>query len=216
MNHLNQFLGVFKCMPDILKHESFQELPFHFYWKDRDVRFLGANNAQLRTCGLACNSQLIGLSHFDLLAAESAELLDRNDKCIMSTELPQLFIEHGSFLNGRATNVYVSYKMPLMSRLGKTIGIIGISFSVKNNEPMLSALPDNDRVDYKTKLTAQQLDVLFYLVKGLTIKQIARAMALSAKTVEHYLEAVRAKLNCLNRAELIAKAFRIVEIRKRL
>ncbi|MDX1901289.1 MAG: LuxR C-terminal-related transcriptional regulator [Gammaproteobacteria bacterium] len=216
MSHLNQFMGVFECMPDILKHESFQELPFHFYWKDHDVRFLGANNAQLRTCGFACHSQIIGLRHFDILAPESAKVLDKNDKDILSRELPQLFIEKGSFRNGQVTNTYVSYKMPLLSSQGKKIGIIGISFSIENNEAKLSELPANNQMNHKTQLTARQLDVLYYLVKGLTIKQIARTMTLSAKTVEHYLEIIREKLNCLNRAELITKAFQISAIRKKL
>jgi len=65
-------------------------------------------------------------------------------------------------------------------------------------------------------LTKRQLDCLLYLVKGLTIKQIGCELMLSPKTVEHYLDAVKTKLNCHTRSELIEKAFQFNDVRKYL
>ena len=71
----------------------------------------------------------------------------------------------------------------------------------------------------KTKsanLTNQQIECLYYLVKGKTIRQIGVAMGLSHRTVKHYLEAVKAKLHCKTRAELIDKALQMPLIKNKL
>ncbi len=41
------------------------------------------------------------------------------------------------------------------------------------------------------------------LCNGLTFKQIAKKLTLSYKTVETYMERIKEKLNCHNKAELI-------------
>ena len=65
-------------------------------------------------------------------------------------------------------------------------------------------------------LTDRQLDCLYYLVQGMTIRQIGEVMQLSARTVEHYLEAVKSKLQCKSRAELISAALKMQSIKDRL
>ena len=72
------------------------------------------------------------------------------------------------------------------------IGITG--FSLKIND--ISLIP----------ITKQQTACLKYLAMGFTHKQIAQKMCLAQKTVEHYLNAVKLKLNCKTRAELISQA----------
>ena len=66
------------------------------------------------------------------------------------------------------------------------------------------------------KLTDQQLECLFNQVKGKTIRKIGETMKLSHRTVEHYLEAVKIKLSCKTREELIEKAFQLPLIKDRL
>ena len=66
------------------------------------------------------------------------------------------------------------------------------------------------------QLSNQQLECLYYLVTGKTIKKIAETMNLSARTVEHYLETVKSKLCCKTREELIKKAFQISYIKEKL
>lgn len=66
---------------------------------------------------------------------------------------------------------------------------------------------DTPRIDCrKSRLSSQQRKCLLYLTQGLTIKGIAAKLKLSPRTVEHYLEAIKIKLNCCNKAELYVKA----------
>lgn len=48
---------------------------------------------------------------------------------------------------------------------------------------------------------------LYYLMRGMTGKQIAKTLKLSPRTVEFYLENAKLKLKCQNRHELINKMF---------
>jgi DNA-binding NarL/FixJ family response regulator len=66
------------------------------------------------------------------------------------------------------------------------------------------------------KLTDRQVECLYYLVKGMTIRQIASQLTLSHRTVEHYLETIKRKLQCNKRCELIEIALKMQEIKDRL
>ena len=62
-------------------------------------------------------------------------------------------------------------------------------------------------------LTNRKVECLYYLVKGMTQKQIASHLHLSPKTIEHYIEQLKQQLNCDSRYELISKALSYQEIR---
>jgi DNA-binding NarL/FixJ family response regulator len=81
---------------------------------------------------------------------------------------------------------------PLYGHSGNVLGIHGLSIPV--GEQCL--IP----------LTNQQTACLKQLALGNTYKQIAHELGLSAKTVEHYLDAVKLKLNCQSRSDLILQA----------
>jgi DNA-binding CsgD family transcriptional regulator len=65
-------------------------------------------------------------------------------------------------------------------------------------------------------LTDRQIGCLYHLVMGKTIKQTAEALKLSPRTVEHYLEAIKLKLGCRSRSDLISKALSMSVIRERI
>jgi len=56
------------------------------------------------------------------------------------------------------------------------------------------------------KITERQSEVLFYTIRGKTVKQIARFLSLSPRTIDEYLEQLRNKFDSSNKHELIDKA----------
>jgi DNA-binding CsgD family transcriptional regulator len=64
----------------------------------------------------------------------------------------------------------------------------------------------------KKKLTQRQYDCLYYLAKGMTIKETGCQLKLSSRTVEHYLDAIKQKLNCRSRSELVEAFFSANEL----
>ncbi len=59
--------------------------------------------------------------------------------------------------------------------------------------------------DTKVPLTVRERQCLKLLSRGFSIKKIAMELSLSQRTVEHYLENARARLNCLTTYELVAR-----------
>lgn len=52
-------------------------------------------------------------------------------------------------------------------------------------------------------LTQREAECVFWVMEGLTNKEIADKMDLSSRTIEYYLRNVRVKLNCYSKAHLI-------------
>jgi len=112
------------------------------------------------------------------------------DKRIMKTrKSEQVF--HAVCRYGK-TEWIRAYKSPLLGRNGKVQGLSGIAIPISASA--------------RIPLTKQQTACLKHLAMGLTFKQIALALGLSPKTVEHYLDTVKIKLNCKTRQELILQA----------
>lgn len=55
----------------------------------------------------------------------------------------------------------------------------------------------------------RQNECLYYLTKGMSLKQIAQKLRISPRTIEHYLDTVKVKLGCVNRFDLIEKMSKI-------
>lgn len=64
----------------------------------------------------------------------------------------------------------------------------------------------NNRIKVESKiLSKRQSDIVRLVVKGNTMKEIAKLLKLSPRTVEHYFEMIKIKLNVSSRSELMAK-----------
>lgn len=65
-------------------------------------------------------------------------------------------------------------------------------------------------------LTLRQYDCLYYLIKGMTAKEIANILGLSYRTVQDHFERIKQKFNCHRRSELIFHALKITYIKNKL
>lgn len=57
----------------------------------------------------------------------------------------------------------------------------------------------------KINLTARQEDCLFFLIRGKTLKETAKELKLSPRTIESHVEAIKNKLGCKYLSEVIEK-----------
>lgn len=60
----------------------------------------------------------------------------------------------------------------------------------------------------KASLTAREKEVIAFLAKGLSTKELAEHLFISEKTVGHHLGSIFSKLGVANRSELIVYAYR--------
>lgn len=202
------------------------------YWKDKKGKYLGLNT---RFTDYLCGSQLqpsdiVGKTDRDFIWVKEAPFLEKNDQEVICTTRAKTIIEPCRTIENKI-KLFLSHKSPLRSRQGKIIGVLGISYYLDGNHTTsetlttlgfstdliaFNLLQATSKDEHDDKLTPRQIDCLYFLVKGFTVKQIAKQLALSPRTVEHYLEAVKVKLDCYTRADLISKSLQIKAIKERL
>lgn len=68
------------------------------------------------------------------------------------------------------------------------------------------AQPPSSAVPVTEELTAREQEVLTYIAEGLTNREIAETLVISAKTVDRHRENIMHKLNLHNRVELVKYA----------
>lgn len=201
------------------------------YWKDASGKYLGANQWQVTRSGAVSQDNLLGATDYDLAWKAYANDLIKNDRQVITNKQTSIFIEPVKTIGAMSEATicvanYLSYKSPLLNRDGKAIGIFGLSYLLNDqqcHEEILNEISmfageygalrvKNLLLRYQQttrRLTLRQLDCLHLLAKGMTMKQIAHDLSLSRRTVEHYIEAIKSKLHCTSRSELIMKALEL-------
>lgn len=65
---------------------------------------------------------------------------------------------------------------------------------------------------YKIKLSSRQTDCARLLLEGFQYNEIASQLKLSTRSIEYYVENLKAKLECRNKSELIIKLTQLIHI----
>lgn len=197
--------------------ESFLALPScHVYWKNCEGQYIGCNDLQAKNMSLNKNSEVIGKTDFDFYWKNVANIYWDNDQEVIGNNSPKIACEPMRLADGSIEDG-ISYKIPLLSADGASIGVFGLSFrlteksSVYNYYGLLGsigmphAVPQREVKIDNTRLSKREIECLYYLVRGMSAKQIANQLTLSYRTVEYYFERMKDKLSCDSRSELIAK-----------
>lgn len=188
------------------------------YWKDKNGRYAEISEGFLPEFDMLYTAKdILGQRDVDLWG--DVPPFHVNDQKVLFNEKKQIFIEDIHF-NGYK-RFYMSCKSPWYSQSGELLGTAGASillnpknsFRLPHNDDNLIQLLDSIQFAYfknaSSTLSKRQMECLSHLAKGMTFKQIASTLKLSPKTVEHYLEIAKIKLNCLNRHELVKKAIEL-------
>jgi DNA-binding CsgD family transcriptional regulator len=123
----------------------------------------------------------------------------------------------------------ISFKFPIFGHNDKIIGVLGIStFTDKSLYEHAENLSNSMERIFQTRLipqyrnllpgfnlndtyfSKQELKCLRLMVAGKTIKSIGQHLKLSPRTVEHYIENMKQKLNVSTKSDLIEKVIQQV------
>lgn len=186
------------------------EPPFHFFIISPDSFFMACNDLQAKNFGFNTHSDIIGLHIFDIIReTQASHQLIENNKRVLIDNKKMVFFERSTSKNSTEITG-LSYKQPLKNNHNKPCGTVGIAFLIDNKESLFS---DGHS---EIALSNRQIDCLYYLTKGMTSKQIAQRLQLSPRTVEHHFEAIKEKLNCHSRTDLVEKAHQVTAIKQRI
>jgi PAS domain S-box-containing protein len=126
-------------------------LPVRVFWKNKDLKYLGCNEAFVKDAGLKSVDEIVGKNDFDLVWKNQAELFRAGDKEVIETGRPKLTYEEPSTApSGNAIWVNTS-KVPLKNAEGETIGVLGVYSDITAQKQMQDALRQSEN-KYKTLL----------------------------------------------------------------
>ncbi len=103
-------------------------LPNHFYWLDKNNRYLGCNNNQAIAFGLKNNLEVVGKTNRDFFNPGEADQLDETNLRVIR-EGKEIEIEEAVHFQG-CQRTYLSKKTPLYDEKNNVIGLLGISFDI--------------------------------------------------------------------------------------
>jgi DNA-binding CsgD family transcriptional regulator len=200
---------------------SLSALPFNFYFLNLEGETLHMNQQSVEICGFKSSADSRGKSLFDVSEPESAKKLIANCNEVIAENRIKIFEE----LNVRNDGVslqFLSVKAPWYNEKDDIIGIFGCSIVLGQqslaesllqitqlgllNSPNVSVsktiIPEKTHLN--EILSDRESLCVLHLCKGFTMKETAKIIGLSPKTVETYIDRAKQKFKCRNKAELIA------------
>jgi PAS domain S-box-containing protein len=101
-------------------------MPIRVFWKDRDLRFQGANLLLAHDTGYASPEELIGKTDYDTTSRDMAERYRADDRAVMESGVAKIgYEEPQTAADGSRVWLYTS-KIPLRNAKGEIIGVLGL------------------------------------------------------------------------------------------
>ncbi|WP_394833084.1 helix-turn-helix transcriptional regulator [Pendulispora rubella] len=204
----------------------FDQMPGFWGCKDDESVFMYANELYGQLMGLPHHLDVIGRTDFDMpcdtvVCAESFRAQDRQ---VLQARQPMNILDVHRFAGGE-WKAFIVTKVPLYDEngdvagsifhgrditspstieLGTLLGRIHADASFAGALDQGSYLLDDSReVD---SLTKRESEVLFFLIRGKSAKEIANLLSLSYRTVEQYVDAIKSKFDAHSKSDLIEAA----------
>jgi PAS domain S-box-containing protein len=140
-----------------------------FFAKDREFRFMCANQRFIERFGLHDECQVIGKDDFDLFPSRIAESFRRDDEEILRSGQPKLNIVELFFSDQGVPDWVVTHKLPLRDRRNRVIGVMGTVQSYESRRQVLQPYLQLDRAvaylreNFRSGVTVKELSQVVHL-----------------------------------------------------
>jgi AraC-like DNA-binding protein len=194
--------------PDHLFHRLFDALPgVYFFAKNRQGEFMFLSRSNRDRCRFADDAAFIGLNDFDVNPEELARSYVLDDARILATGEPLFNRVELWFDQLGIPDWFVVNKMPIWSRDGEIIGVMGFSQSYESRAQLLEPLRSISKAVNFLRDNHH---------RPITITQLAAVAGLSPRQLERSFKATfsLSPQQFLIRTRLLAACRRLTETRQ--
>lgn len=186
--------------------------------KDQDSRITRCNSIFLEYAGACSEHEVLGYTDYDFPWQEYADTYRQHELQVLAGNSHSIIFPSKTALG--SFSVFLHNKAARYDAQGKIIGIQCHAVEIIHPEihrlfaGLIEKTPDLMQQKGYTLgknsllgLTPREKDILFFLCKAKTAKQIALILKISPRTIYSHIEHLKAKLNCHTKGELIDAAF---------
>lgn len=135
-------------------------IPVRVFWKDKDLKFLGANIKFAEDAGFRSSEEIIGKTDSEMTWNKEAELYNLDDRSVIDTGKAKMnYEEPQTNANGRLSWLRTS-KIPLKNDQGETYGVLGIYEDITEKKIAEKAMEESER---KFRTLAENVPGAIYL-----------------------------------------------------
>ena len=122
-------------------------IPVRVFWKDRESKYMGSNQAFADDTGLASPDDLIGRTDYDFAFTAQAELYRIDDNEVMNSGKPKLFYEEVQDRPDGLTNWLLTSKVPIRDDQGNIIGLLGAYQDITDRKQLEAQLQQTQKME---------------------------------------------------------------------
>lgn len=206
------------------QESTLRQLPGLLVWLNDEDEVVFTNDFGANKLGFTNIDQALGvpICKFPCKVSEYADIFRIQNQEVINKNTDLKVLDVHPFVNGEMLTLLTQKSkidfdnknpgvMVLCTQINKSM-LLNISFALAQSDKKFRSTHQAHR-SYKisnrfqdSNLSARELEVLFYLVRGKTVSDISTILQISKRTIESYIENIKAKLACSNKQELIEKA----------
>ncbi|WNK00202.1 diguanylate cyclase [Thalassospiraceae bacterium LMO-JJ14] len=138
---------------NMLLQTIINNIPVRVFWKDRNLRYLGANALFARDGGFTSGDELIGRSDLDMVWGEQAESYRADDAAVMNSGVAKLDYEEQQ-TTPKGNKIWLrTSKVPLRDSSGDVFGMLGIYYDITDRKKAEDEMLRLATIDQLTGLT---------------------------------------------------------------
>lgn len=112
-------------------------LPGHIYWVDKNNVYLGCNNLQAESLGLASPEEILGKTTDQLLQdPEQITAITQINQQVMKTGKLVILEEKTTLPDTNVESIFLSQKAPIFDENHQIMGMLGVSFDITDRKKM--------------------------------------------------------------------------------
>lgn len=206
----------------ITNQQLLMQIPAIVDWKDCNHRFLGCNIEWLTLGGLKKTNDIIGKHAIDFSFGANgyAKIFEEQDNNVLQGE-SRLFLGRYAFNDEEKTmlvkkipihcakevigmmNYLIPLPHPSAVNILSHIRKLGICIDETLINQINTYMENNGSI--YSKFTNREQECIYLLLRGASIKDIAKLLAISPRTIEVYFNNIKDKMQCVKKSLLITK-----------